>query len=55
MPGGTRVIKKEDEKIEKYQDLGFGLGRLWKVKTKSDTNSDRSAWSNIRSSGIFPG
>ena len=35
IPGDTRVIKKEEEKIErKYQELGFKLGRLWKVKTK---------------------
>ena len=34
IPGDTRVIKKEEEKIEKYQELGFELGRLWKVKTK---------------------
>ena len=48
------MIKKEEEKIEKYQELGFELGRLWKVKT-SGTDSDRSAWSNIRSSNIIPG
>ena len=34
IPGDTRVIKKEEEKTEKYQELGFELGRLWKVKTK---------------------
>ena len=32
IPGDTRVIKKEEEKIEKYRELGFELGRLWEVR-----------------------
>ena len=34
IPGDTRVVKKEDEKIDKYKELGFEISRLWKVKTK---------------------
>ena len=34
IPGDTRVTKKEDEKIDKYKQLGFEIGRLWKVRPK---------------------
>ena len=33
IPGDTRMEKKEEEKIEKYQELAFELGRLWEVRT----------------------
>ena len=34
IPGDTRVTKKEEEKIEKYRELGFEIGRLWEVRPK---------------------
>jgi len=34
VPGDTRVEEKEQEKIDKYQDLARKLNRLWKVKTR---------------------
>jgi len=30
--GDTRVDKKEQEKVNKYQDLAREIRRLWKVK-----------------------
>ena len=32
--GDKRVVDKEQEKIDKYQDLAREMRRLWKVKTK---------------------
>ena len=34
IPGDTRVWRKEEEKMEKYRELGFELGRLWEVRPK---------------------
>ena len=34
IPGDARVPRKEEEKIEKYRELAFELGRLWGVKTR---------------------
>jgi len=34
IPGDTRVVRKEEEKIEKYKELGFEISRLWNVRTK---------------------
>ncbi|XP_067940443.1 uncharacterized protein [Watersipora subatra] len=34
IPGDTRVVQKEDEKIGKYNELEFEINRLWKVKTE---------------------
>ena len=34
IPGDTRVVKKEEEKIDKYKELAFEIGRLWKVKPR---------------------
>lgn len=34
IPSDTRVEKKEEEKIGKYQELAFELGRLWEVRTQ---------------------
>ena len=34
-PFDTQIIQKENEKIEKYQDLKREIKRLWKVKTVS--------------------
>ena len=28
--GDTKVVKKEEEKIEKYRDLAIEIGRIWK-------------------------
>ena len=35
VPGDTRVVKKEEEKIDKYRDLAFEIGRIWKKKAKT--------------------
>ena len=35
VPGGTRVVKKEEEKIEKYRDLAIEIRRIWKKKAKT--------------------
>lgn len=34
IPADTRVVKKEDEKIDMYRELTFEIRRLWNVKTK---------------------
>ena len=34
IPGDARVTRKEDEKVEKYKELGFEIRRLWNVRTK---------------------
>jgi len=34
IPGDTRVEKKEEEKIDKYHELAFEVGRLWEVRAK---------------------
>lgn len=32
--GNTRVVKKEDERIDMYRELAFEIRRLWNAKTK---------------------
>ena len=32
VPGGVRIKKKKDEKVEKYRDLCRELEKLWKVR-----------------------
>ena len=32
IPGGNRIMKKEEEKVEKYKDLRQEIIRLWKMK-----------------------
>ena len=34
VPGDCRIEKKERDKIEKYQDLGRELQKIWNVKVK---------------------
>ena len=34
VPGDSRIEKKEKDKIEKYQDLGRELQKIWNVKVK---------------------
>ena len=34
VPGDSRIEEKEKEKIEKYQDLGRQLQKIWNVKVK---------------------
>ena len=34
MPGDSRVEAKENEKVQKYQDLARELRKLWQVKVK---------------------
>ena len=34
VPGDSRIVEKEKDKIEKYQDLGRGLQKIWNVKVK---------------------
>ena len=34
IPGDKNIITKEQEKIDKYQDLRIGLGKLWKLKAE---------------------
>ena len=35
VPGDTRVVKKEEEKIEKYRDLAIEIGRIWKKRANT--------------------
>ena len=35
VPGDTRVVKKEEEKIEKYRDLAIKIGRIWKKRANT--------------------
>ena len=34
VPGDSRIEEKEKEKIEKYQDFGRELQKIWNVKVK---------------------
>ena len=34
VPGDSRIEEKEKDKIEKYQDLGRQLQKIWNVKVK---------------------
>ena len=34
VPGDSRIEEKEKDKIEKYQDLGRKLQKIWNVKAK---------------------
>ena len=34
VPGDSRIEEKEKNKIEKYQDLGRELQKIWNVKVK---------------------
>ena len=34
VPGDSRIEKKEKDKIEKYQELGRELQKIWNVKVK---------------------
>ena len=34
VPGDSRIEEKEKDKIEKYQDVGRELKKIWKVKVK---------------------
>ena len=34
VPGDTRIEEKEKDKVEKYQDLGKELQKIWNVKVK---------------------
>ena len=34
VPGDNRIEEKEKDKIEKYQDLGRELQKIWNVKVK---------------------
>ena len=34
VPGDSRIEEKEKDKIEKYQDLGRELKKIWNIKMK---------------------
>ena len=34
LPGDSRIVEKEKDKIEKYQELGRELQKIWIVKVK---------------------
>jgi len=38
------VIKKEAEKILKYEKLTTEIQRMWNVKNKGDTSNNRGDW-----------
>jgi len=42
--GDRNVIKKEAEKILKYEDLRIEIQRMWNVKNKGDAGNNRSDW-----------
>ena len=35
VPGDTRVVNKEEEKIEKYRDVAIEIGRIWKKRANT--------------------
>ena len=41
VPGDSRIEENEKDKIEKYQDLGRDLEKIWNVKSKDHTISCR--------------
>jgi len=42
--GDKNVIRREGERILKYEDLTIGIQRMWNVKAKSDTGNNRGDW-----------
>jgi hypothetical protein len=42
--GDRNVIKKEAEKILKYEDLTREIQRTWNIKNKIDTSNNRGDW-----------
>jgi hypothetical protein len=48
IPGDINVIKKEAEKILKYKDLTIDIQRMWNVKNKCDTSSNRGNWNHFK-------
>jgi hypothetical protein len=42
------VIKKEAEKILKYKDITIEIQRMWNVKNKCDTSSNRGNCNHIK-------
>ena len=52
--GDTTVDEKEQQKVDKYQDLAREIKRLWKVAVKSDTHRHWHFGNNTRRSGGQP-
>ena len=42
------VIKKEAEKVLKYEDLTKEIQRMMNVKNKNDTSNSRSGWNHLK-------
>ena len=42
VPGDFNVVRKEDWKVEKYQDLAFEVKRIHHVETSCDWSSRNS-------------
>ena len=46
--GDRNVIKKEAEKILKYEDLTIRIQRMWKVKTRVIPSNNRIDWDHFK-------
>ena len=53
VPGDSRIEEKEKDKVEKYQDLGMELQKIWNVKVKiiplvvdSTSSEDSFTWNS---------
>jgi hypothetical protein len=42
------VIKKEAEKILKYEDLKIEIQRIWNVGAKNDNSNNSSDWNRCK-------
>jgi len=42
--GDRNVIKKEAEKILKYEDITREIQHTWNIKNKIDTSNNRGDW-----------
>jgi len=46
--GYRNVIRKEAEKILKYEDLTIEMEGMWIVKTKVITSNNRGNWNDLK-------
>ena len=51
VPGDSKVLQKETEKYEKYQDLANEIKRIWKSRKKSCASGSRCIGFRVKEAG----